>query len=69
VRVSLVGEPKQWAFGVLALISGDHKSAAMEFESVPGFLRAAIDRGVEIGLNTSGGTVTLLLVRENQREP
>ena len=66
VRVFPVGEPDRAKLGVVALLSNSRKSVVVEFNRVPGFVREAMERGGNVGLNTTNGMVTILLDRDDE---
>ena len=69
VKVFPVGEPEKAELGFLTIMSTNHRSVAVQFEDMPGFLRAAMSLGGEMGIDTRSGAVTLLLLRESDEGP
>jgi hypothetical protein len=64
-----VGEPQKAAFGVLTIMSTNHRSVAVQFEDIPGFVQTPLNLGGEIGNDANNVTVTILLLRESDEGP
>ena len=69
VKVFPADEPERGKTGVVLLLSDNHKSAVVEFDGEPSFVREAMAQGGNVGLNTSNGMVTILLDRDDETGP